>query len=78
MKIVNVHDAKTQLSKYLQEVAEGKEVVIGRYGQPVARLVPFVAEKPAYKFGLLKGRIRIAEDFDAPDERINVLLEAGN
>ena len=65
MKIINVHEAKTQLSKYLQEVAEGKEVVIGKYGEPIARLVPFVDPKPKYQFGLLKGKLRISEDFDS-------------
>ena len=74
---IDVNDVKTNLSKYLREVAEGKEIVIGRDGQPVAKLVPFVNEKPAYKFGLLKGQIQIAEDFDAPDERVTGMLECG-
>ncbi len=64
MKIVNIHEAKTQLSKYLQDVAEGKEVVIGKYGQPIARLVPYLSEVPKYQFGLLKGKITISDDFD--------------
>lgn len=62
MKIVNVHEAKTQLSRILQEVSEGKEIVIGRYGEPVARLIPYKSDKPQYKFGLLKGEIRIKDD----------------
>jgi prevent-host-death family protein len=67
MKIVNIHEAKTQLSKYLQEVAEGNEVVIGRYGQPIARLVPFDDGVPKYKLGMLKGKIVVADDFDDPE-----------
>jgi prevent-host-death family protein len=70
MKVVNIHEAKTQLSKYLQDVAEGKEVVIGRYGQPIARLVPYRSEPPVYKLGVLKGKIDVADDFDAVDESL--------
>lgn len=69
MKVVNIHEAKTQLSRYLQEVEEGKEVVIGRYGRPVARLVPYQSEAPKYKLGLLKGKLRIADEFDRKGAR---------
>ena len=75
MKVINIHDAKTQLSKYLQEVAEGGEVVIGRYGRPIARLVPYAAAPPVYKFGLLKGEIKVAAGFDAPDGDVAALFE---
>ncbi len=75
MKVINIHEAKTHLSKYLQQVAKGEEVVIGKYDQPIARLVPYTADKPAYKFGLLKGKLTIEPDFDAADERLNVLFE---
>jgi prevent-host-death family protein len=75
MKVINIHEAKTQLSRYLQEVAEGKEVVIGKYGQPIARLVPYVSAKPTYHFGLLKGQLETPADFDAPDERVPALFE---
>ncbi len=68
MKIVNIHEAKTQLSKYLQEVSEGKEVVIGKYGEPIAKLVPYMSEEPKYKFGVLKGQITVADDFDEASE----------
>ena len=77
MKIVNIHEAKTQLSKYLQEVAEGHEVVIGRYGEPIARLVPYVADKPTYKLGLLKGRLTVRHDFDAVDDDVQDAFEGG-
>ena len=64
MKIVNVHEAKTQLSRLLESVEAGEDIVIARAGKPVARLVrvPEGARVP----GRLKGRIRIADDFDAP------------
>lgn len=63
---VNVHEAKTHLSKLLDEVDGGAEIVIARAGKPLARLVPIERARPSRKPGYLKGRIRIAEDFDAP------------
>ncbi len=66
MKKVNIHEAKTHLSRLVEDVAAGEEVIIAKAGKPVARLVPF--EKPATprKPGALRGLIKIAEDFDAP------------
>lgn len=63
---VNVHEAKSSLSRLLEEVEAGNEVVIARAGKPVARLVPLAVATRARKPGFLKGRIRIAADFDAP------------
>ncbi len=64
VKQVNVHYAKTNLSKLLEAVGDGEEVVISRAGKPVAKLVPFVAA--ARKLGADKGLVSIASDFDAP------------
>lgn len=64
MKIINVHEAKTQLSKLLIEVENGHEIVIGRYGEPVAKLTSYNGERPRYKFGALKGKLRVEKDFD--------------
>jgi prevent-host-death family protein len=64
MRSVNVHEAKTHLSRLLEEVATGEEVVISKAGKPVARLVRY--EHSLRKPGRLKGRIRIATNFDAP------------
>lgn len=66
MAQVNVHEAKTQLSKLLARVEAGEEVVIARAGKPVARLVPAVSRKPRRIPGEDEGKIWIAEDFDAP------------
>ena len=63
---VNVHDAKTHLSKLLERVERGEEIVLARAGKPVARLVPIAPRRKPYKPGFLKGRITIAPDFDAP------------
>jgi len=66
MKRVNVHQAKTHLSRYLDEVEAGAEVVIAKAGRPVARLCPLRAPQRPRKLGLLDGRFKIPEDFDAP------------
>ncbi len=64
---VNIHEAKTHLSRLLQRVAAGDEVIIARAGVPVARLVA-VAPKPQTirPLGMDRGKIWIADDFDAP------------
>jgi prevent-host-death family protein len=64
--IVNVHQAKTHFSRLLGEVAAGGEVVIAKAGKPVARLVPLEPVVRRKKLGLLKGRISVPDDFDAP------------
>lgn len=63
---VNIFEAKTQLSKLIQRVENGEEVVIARAGRPVARLTQLQPEKKPIRFGLMKGQIWIADDFDAP------------
>ena len=65
VSVVNVHQAKTQLSRLLAQVERGEEVVIARNGEPVARLVSL---RPAAKrqFGALRGRIRIDDRFFEP------------
>ena len=66
-KQVNVHEAKTHLSKLLAEVEKGHEIVLARDGTPIAKLIPFPAQKKnRITFDTFKGRIWIAEDFDAP------------
>ncbi|MDQ3781506.1 MAG: type II toxin-antitoxin system Phd/YefM family antitoxin [Actinomycetota bacterium] len=64
MRVVNVQEAKTHLSRLLERVAAGEEVVLARAGTPVARLVPFATEPRRPGSG--KGRITISDDFDAP------------
>jgi prevent-host-death family protein len=62
---VNMHEAKTHLSRLVERVEAGEEVVISRAGKPVARLVPLRSQK-ARTFGELRGQIHIRDDFDAP------------
>ena len=66
MQTVNVHQAKTHLSRLLADVANGQEVIIAKAGRPVARLVPF--EEPAHQrmFGKDAGLFEVPDNFDAP------------
>lgn len=66
MKSVNVHEAKTHLSRLLVRVAAGEEIVIARAGRPVAKLVPVPDRTGRRVAGLDAGKIRIRKDFDAP------------
>lgn len=63
---VNVHEAKTHLSRLLARVAAGEEIVIARAGKPIARLVPFHQLKGKRPLGIDKGRYVVPDDFDAP------------
>jgi prevent-host-death family protein len=65
-KVLNIHEAKTHLSRIVEEVAAGKEVIIAKAGKPMARLSPITASVKKKKLGLLKGKIRIVGDFNAP------------
>ena len=66
MHTVNIHEAKIHLSKLLEEVSKGKEIVIAKSGKPIAKLTALVVATPVRKPGFLKGKIKIAENFDAP------------
>ncbi len=66
MTTVNIHQAKTQFSKYVELASQGEEIIIAKAGKPTARLVPIRTPKPHRQPGSLKGKIQIAADFDAP------------
>jgi prevent-host-death family protein len=63
---INIHDAKTHLSRIVDEVAAGAEVIIAKAGKPMARLTPLAGVKRPKKLGLLKGKITVPDDFNAP------------
>jgi prevent-host-death family protein len=63
---VNIHEAKTHLSKLLQRVALGEEVIIAKAGKPVARLVAIKDRKRKRPLGLAKGEFTVPDDFDDP------------
>jgi len=64
MQLINTHQAKTHLSKILEIVIGGEEVLIGKAGKPVAKLIPITKQVQTRKGGLLKGKIKINKDFD--------------
>ena len=68
METVNIHAAKTHLSRLVDAAAAGQEIVIARAGRPVARLVPLALpiETPRRVLGALAGRLHVPEDLDAP------------
>jgi prevent-host-death family protein len=66
MRTVNIHTAKAHLSRLLEEVAAGEEIVIANAGKPVARLLPCSPRREPRQPGLMEGKIWIADDFDDP------------
>ncbi len=61
---VNIHHAKTHLSRLIEDVASGNEVLIAKGGKPMARLVPLRRDDTPRRPGMLKGKLRIADDFE--------------
>ena len=70
---VNIHEAKTHLSRLIERVETGEEVVIARAGRPVARLIPFRARTSLRVPGQWRGLVRFAPDFDQADD---ILLDS--
>lgn len=66
--MINIHAAKTQLSRLVDEAAAGKEVIIARAGKPVAKLVPLTPPSTTQRrvLGRLAGQLTVPQDFDAP------------
>jgi len=70
MQIANISEAKAQLSALIEKVIAGEEVIIGKAGKPVAKLIRYERNRQARQPGALKGKIKIANDFDALPEDI--------
>jgi prevent-host-death family protein len=68
--LVNMHEAKTHFSRLVERVEAGEEIVIGRAGRPVARLVPLRQRPPVRMPGRWRGRVHMAPDFDVTDEAL--------
>ena len=66
MEAVNIYDAKTRLSQLVDKAAAGEDVVVSRNGKPLVRITQLEGPKRRITFGVLKGKVRIAADFDAP------------
>jgi len=72
---VNIHQAKTQLSKLIQKVIDGEEVVIAKHNKPIAKLVHLKTEKPERRIGTAMGLVRISPDFDEPLDDFKEYME---
>lgn len=66
MKQVNIHEAKTHLSRLVERVEAGEEITLARAGRPVARLVPYRARREPRRPGIWRGQVLIGPDFDEP------------
>jgi prevent-host-death family protein len=74
MQIMNIHQAKTNLSQLIEKALQGEEVIIAKAGKPVVKLVVYKKKLQPRKPGLLKGKISVPEDFDEEDPAINKLF----
>jgi len=66
MRAVNIHEAKTHLSRLIERVLRGEEIVLARAGRPVAKIIPLRPSVGRRLPGSARGRIAVASDFDAP------------
>jgi prevent-host-death family protein len=64
--VINVHDLKTNYSKYLERVISGEEILLGKHGKAVAKIVPLSRTKKPRVPGTLKDKIWVSDDFDKP------------
>ena len=75
MRQVNVHQAKTHLSRLIREVLNGEEVIIAKGNQPLVKLVPLPEAQTQRRLDGAKGKIRISDDFDMPLEDFKEYME---
>jgi prevent-host-death family protein len=66
MRTVNIHAAKTHLSRLVEAAAGGEEIIIAKAGKPIARLGPLAGAPRARTLGILAGKLHVPDDFDAP------------
>ncbi len=66
METVNLYDAKTNLSRLVDQANAGEHIVIAKGGKPMAMLTPLTPKKRTIRYGLMKGQFEVPDDFDAP------------
>lgn len=66
MESINIYEAKTRLSQLVDKAASGEDVVVSRNGKPLVRITRLEDSKRRIQFGLLKGKVKVADDFDLP------------
>lgn len=74
MQVINIHQAKTNLSKLIERTLNGEDIIIAKAGKPVAKLMAYKEKLKPRKPGLWKGKIWISDDFNDEDEEINKLF----
>jgi prevent-host-death family protein len=74
VKVVNVQEAKTHLSRLLERVAAGEVILLGKHGKPMAKLTAFKSAGEARPLGGFEGKIQMAPDFDDEDPRLSALF----
>ncbi len=74
MIIANMYEAKTRLSQLVQQALDGEEVILAKAGKPLVRLVP-ATEKKKITFGMMKGKIKIADDFNDTSEELEEMFK---
>jgi prevent-host-death family protein len=74
MIIANMYEAKTRLSQLVQQALDGEEVILAKAGKPLVKLVP-TDHKKKIKFGLMKGKIKIADDFNEASAEIKEMFK---
>jgi prevent-host-death family protein len=74
VKVINVQEAKTHLSRLLERVAAGEVIVLGKHGKPMAKLTAFKSASEARPLGGFEGKIQMAADFDDEDPRLSALF----
>lgn len=70
MIVTNIHEAKTQLSKLIEKVLEGEEVVISKAGKPLVKLIAYQVNRETRKPGNWQGKVKMSEDFDELPEEV--------
>ena len=73
-KVINIYEAKTQLSALVDQAVSGDDVIIARNGKPQVRITSLLPTKGKIKYGLLKGKYTVPDDFDAPNPDIEALF----
>ena len=78
MKSVNIHEAKTHLSRLVERAAAGEEIVVAKAGKPMAKLVRYSPASEPRQLGFLRGHVRILPGFDEVDEELQRIFEEGD
>ncbi len=78
MQVVNIHEAKTNLSKLIEKTSKGEEVIIAKAGKPIAKLSAYKEKLKPRKPGFWKGKVWMSDDFNDEDPEINKLFYEGD